>query len=73
MEHRLLFTGKLCKSAEMADNPVFIRGSKVKNKIVQFNSRLAFAGIFEDFPNLKIVAHHVGAMELKKEGLSIQQ
>ena len=25
-------------------------------------SRLAFSGIFEDFPQLKIVTHHVGAM-----------
>lgn len=31
-------------------------------------SRLAFAGIFEDFPNLKIVTHHVGAMIPMLEG-----
>lgn len=30
--------------------------------------RLAFAGIFEDFPNLKIVTHHVGAMIPMLEG-----
>lgn len=31
-------------------------------------SRLAFSGIFEDFPNLKIVTHHVGAMIPMLEG-----
>lgn len=31
-------------------------------------SRLAFAGIFEDFPNLKIITHHVGAMIPMLEG-----
>lgn len=30
--------------------------------------RLAFAGIYEDFPNLKIVTHHVGAMIPMLEG-----
>lgn len=30
--------------------------------------RLAFAGVFEDFPNLKIVTHHVGAMIPMLEG-----
>ena len=30
--------------------------------------RLAFAGIFEDFPNLKVVTHHVGAMIPMLEG-----
>lgn len=30
--------------------------------------RLAFSGIFEDFPNLKIVTHHVGAMIPMLEG-----
>ncbi|MFC2679091.1 MAG: amidohydrolase family protein [Granulicatella sp.] len=31
-------------------------------------SRLAFAGVFEDFPNLKIVVHHCGAMIPMLEG-----
>ena len=30
--------------------------------------RLAFSGIFEDFPNLKIITHHVGAMIPMLEG-----
>lgn len=30
--------------------------------------RLAFSGIFEDFPNIKIVTHHVGAMIPMLEG-----
>lgn len=30
--------------------------------------RLAYAGIYEDFPNLKIVTHHVGAMIPMLEG-----
>lgn len=30
--------------------------------------RLAFSGIFEDFPNLKIVTHHVGGMVPMLEG-----
>ncbi len=31
-------------------------------------SRLAFSGIFEDFPNIKIITHHVGAMIPMLEG-----
>ncbi len=31
-------------------------------------ARLAFSGIFEDFPNIKIVTHHVGAMIPMLEG-----
>ena len=31
-------------------------------------ARLAFSGVFEDFPNLKIVTHHVGAMIPMLEG-----
>lgn len=30
--------------------------------------RLAFSGVFEDFPNLKIITHHVGAMIPMLEG-----
>lgn len=30
--------------------------------------RLAFSGIFEDFPNIKIITHHVGAMIPMLEG-----